>query len=279
VTTAVREAPHHRNLTCYTDFHCRLPECTQRYLAWDQDRRARQAEGTWNNLVDATPVSAHILRLQADGALPSRIAKAAGIPLQSIRDLTGDGWRGRRYRTSPTTAAKILAVTEADATPLYVDPTGTQRRIQALAAAGWPLIHLDRRLGYKRERLRKILDEKVILGATEKLVAATYDELAHKRPERNGVPARYAQQSRKRAAAKKWPTPAYWGQYTDAIDDPHFEPMYGLTRREIVAQDASELMRISGLDRGTAAERLGVSRAYIDHAFRDYPEYAAEVAA
>jgi hypothetical protein len=63
----------------------------------------------------------------------------------------------------------------------------------------------------------------------------------------------------------------------DVIDDPDFEPLYGISRREIVAHDAGEVMRWCGLDRAAAAERLGVSKAYIDHAFADHPEYAFEV--
>ncbi|MEU8829412.1 hypothetical protein [Streptomyces sp900116325] len=280
MTTAIRrEAPHHNTLTCYTDFNCRLPECVARYTDWDRNRRTRQAEGTWNNLVDATPVREHIRRLMDAGVLPSRIAKASGIPLQSIRDLVGDGWRGFRYRTSPATAAKILAVTEADATPLHVDPTGTHRRLQALVAAGWPLTHIDRRLGYKRERMRKILNEKVILGSTEQLIAATYEELRALKPERHGVPKCYAHQARRRAAAKRWAPPSYWDKYPDAIDDQHFEPMYGVSRREIVAQDAHWIMRTTGLDKSATAARLGVDKSYIDHAFRDHPQYAPKAAA
>ncbi|MFB7707966.1 hypothetical protein [Streptomyces sp. NPDC056105] len=279
MTTAVREAPHHRNLTCYTDYSCRRPECVERYTNWDRDRIARHAEGTWNNLVDAEPVRQHLLALEAADVLPNRIAKAAGIPLQTVRDFTSPRTRGRRYRTSPATAEKILAVTAADATPLYVDPTGTHRRLQALVAAGWPLIHIDRRLGYKRERMRKILAEKVVLGSTEKLVAATYEELRSLKPERHGVPKLYVQQAKQRAAARRWAPPSYWDQYPDGIDDPDFEPMYGVTRRQIVAQDANELMRYCGLDRYGAAERLGVHKSYLDHAFREFPEYALETAA
>ncbi|MEU7032683.1 hypothetical protein ABZ958_03230 [Streptomyces sp. NPDC046237] len=47
-------------------------------------------------------------------------------------------------------------------------------------------------------------------------------------------------------------------------------------RRAAIAEDANELMRTSGLDRATAAIRLGVSKAYIDHAFRDHPQYALD---
>lgn len=279
MTTAVREAPHHRNLTCYTDYSCRQPECVERYINWDRDRIARHADGTWDNLVDAAPVRVHLLRLEAAGVLPNRIAKATGIPLQSIRDFTSPRTRNRRYRTSPDTAAKILAVTAEDATPLYVDPTGTHRRIQALLAAGWPLIYIDRRLGYKRERMRKILAEKMVLGSTEQLIAATYDELCDLKPERNGVPKKYARQARRRAADNGWPTPAYWRQYLDAIDDPHFTPEYGKLRAEILAEEAHWLMTVGGLDRDQAAARLGIARFTIDRALREHPQDDMGVAA
>lgn len=279
MTTAVRQAPHHRNLTCYTDYGCRRAECVARYTDWDRERIARHADGTWNNLIDAAPVRQHLLALEAAGVLPNRIAKATGIPLQTIRDFTSPRTRGRRYRTSPATAEKILAITEADATPLYVDPTGTHRRLQALVAIGWPLIHIDRRLGYKRERMRKILAEKLVLGSTEVLIAATYDELRALKPEGHGVPKQYARQAKQRAVAQRWAPPRYWDQYPDGIDDPDFEPLYGVTRRLIIAQDANELIRFSGLDKEGAAERLGVSKSYVEHAFRDHPEYAIEAAA
>jgi hypothetical protein len=271
VTTAVREAPHHRNLTCYTDYSCRRPECVQRYIDWDRDRIAKQAAGTWDNLIDATPVREHILTLQAAGVLPNRIAKASGIPLQSIRDLAGVPWRGRRYRTSPETAAKILSVTAGNTAPLYVDPTGTHRRIQALLAAGWPLISIDRRLGFKRERMRKILAETMILGSTEQLIVTTYEQLAARKPERNGVPKQYARQARQRAAANRWPNPKYWADRMDAIDDPHFTPEYGRTRGEILACDARELFTY-GVTVERAAARLGVSRNHLQQELLRHPE-------
>jgi hypothetical protein len=277
VTTAVREAPHHRNLTCYTDYGCRRPDCVQRYIDWDRDRLTRQAEGTWANLVDATPVRQHLLALEAAGVLPNRIAKATGIPLQTIRDFTSPRTRGRRYRTSPNTAAKILAVTAGDTTPLYVDPTGTHRRIQALVAAGWPMISIDRRLGYKRERMRKILAEKVVLGTTEQLIKATYDELANRKPERHGIPKHHARTARQRATANRWPPPKYWADRMDVIDDPHFEPMYGRTRGELLAADARELIAY-GVPVEVAAARLGVTKNHLYQELLRHPEKLAVAA-
>ncbi|MFJ9740871.1 hypothetical protein [Streptomyces sp. NPDC101166] len=279
MTTAVREAPHHRNLTCYTDYRCRLPECVERYTAWDHDREARQAAGTWDNLVDATPVRRHIERLLAQGYTVHRIAALAGMTAHSIRDFIGNGARGRRYRTNPSVAEKILAVTPGSSTPTFIDPTGAHRRLQALVAAGWPLSTLDRKLGYKAAHFRAILAKQRIHVDTGALIADVYDRFSNRKPGRGGVAPHLVRQARERAAANRWPTPAYWAERMDVIDDPDFEPLYGVTRREIVAQDANELMRFSGLDRAAAAERLGVSKDYVDHALRDHPEYSLETAA
>ncbi|MGX1220399.1 hypothetical protein [Streptomyces ambofaciens] len=279
MTTAVRQAPHHRTLTCYTDYKCRRPECVERYLGWDHDRASRQAAGTWDNLVDAAPVRQHIQHLIAQGYTVHRIATLAGMLPHSIRDFIGNGVRGRRYRTTPSTVETILAITPDSATPTFINPTGTHRRLQALAAAGWPLSNLDRRVGYKANHFRKILTEQRIHVSTSTLVTDVYETYQGRRPERNGVAKHLARQARERAAANRWPAPTYWADRMDVIDDPDFEPEYGVTKRELIAQDAHWVMTTSGLDRASAAARLGVSKAYIDHAFRDHPQYAVEVAA
>lgn len=279
MTTADRQPPHHNTLTCYTDYRCRRPDCVQRYTAWDHDRAARQADGTWDNLVDAAPVRQHIQHLIAQGYTVHRIAAIAGMPAHSIRDFIGNGTRGRRYRTNPATLNKILAITPDSTAPTYIDPTGTRRRLQALVAAGWPLSLVDRRLGYKAGHLRKILTEQRVHVRTSKLVADVYETYQGRKPRRSGVAKHLVRQARARAAANRWPDPAYWADRMDVIDDPHFEPLYGVTRRLIVAQDANELMRYSGLDKAATAARLGVDKSYIEHAFRDHPEYAVEVAA
>ena len=279
MTTAVREAPHHDTLTCYTDYRCRRPACVERYLAWEHDRAARQADGTWDNLVDATPVRQHIQRLITQGYTVHRIAAIAGLPAHSIRDFIGNGVRGRRYRTHPATVEKILAITPASATPTYIDPTGAHRRLQALVAAGWPLSLVDRQIGYKAAHFRKILTEQRIHVDTSALVTAVYEQFRGRKPERNGVAKHLAKQARTRAAANRWPDPDYWAERMDVINDPDFTPLYGVTRREIVAQDAHWLMTTNGLNREAAAERLGVSKAYIDHALRDHPQTETALAA
>ena len=279
MTTAVREAPHHNTLTCYTDYRCRRPECVERYLAWEHDRAARQADGTWDNLVDATPVRQHIQHLIAQGYTVHRIATIAGMLPHSIRDFIGNGVRGRRYRTTPATVEKILAITPDSTAPTFINPTGTHRRLQALVAAGWPLGIIDRRIGYKAAHFRKILTEQRVHVSTSLLVTDVYETYQGRKPERNGVAKHLARQARARAAANRWPNPSYWADRMDVIDDPDFVPEYGIGKRQIIAQEAHWIMRHGGLDRATAAQRLGVDKSYLDHAFRDHPEYDLGAAA
>jgi hypothetical protein len=276
-----RHPPHHNTLTCYTKYGCRLPECVERMRQWARSRDRAVRAGTWQPLVDASPAREHLARLMAAGVTQHAIADALGVPHQSIADFTHHRGtrRGLRHRTDPEFAAKILAITPDSINVGRVDATGAQRRIRALVAAGWPLVRIGAQFGMHEDRPDQILREKRIYAATRAQVNDGYARLHRLRPERHGVPKDRARLARERAAANRWPDPKYWASRMDVIDDPDFEPLYGVTKREIVAQDANELMRFSGLDRAAAAERLGVSKAYIDHAFRDHPQYAVEVAA
>jgi hypothetical protein len=281
--TGRRDAPHHNTLTCYTNYRCRRPECVQRKREWHRMRDQARSAGTWQPFVDAEPVRQHLRKLLAAGFTQDRIAALSGVNHQTIADFTHHtrkiGRRALRYQTSRTTAEKLLAVSLTDHSPVHVDPTSSRRRLQALVAIGWPLVHIDRQLGLPRGRSDRTFRCNLIRIETKLTLAEGYEHLRHLTPERNGVPARHAKSARARAAAKRWPKPEYWDQYADVIDDPHFEPLYGVSRREIVAQDASWVMRTTGVDKATAAARLGVSKAYVEHALRDHPEYAVEVAA
>lgn len=281
-TTDRREAPHHNNLTCYVDYRCRRPECVDRYNIRNSARLRAQRNGTWQVFIDAEPVRQHILQLAAAGVGPGPIAITSGVPIQSVLDFIRPHRakrRGRKQRTTPEMAGKILAVTTANRIAGRVDATGTRRRIQALVAIGWPQKAIARHAGLSTENVGDLTRRTQVFASTANSIATTYDKLRNLKPERHGIDKGQAKRARNWAARNRWPTVAYWADRMDVIEDPYFEPMFGVTRREIVAQDANELMRISGLDRATAAQRLGVSKAYIDHAFRDHPEYAVEVAA
>lgn len=234
--------------------------------------------------VDAEPVRQHIRRLHAAGFTDRRIAALSGVATETVIGFTrpinrASNRRGVKRTCHPAIASRILAVQVEDSTPGLVDAIGARRRLQALIARGWPIEHVARHAGIGGTHLRLLVQRPRIYGRTAQAVSDTYRQLAGLRPERNGVSKGEATKARRRAAANRWPDPKYWADRMDVIDDPDFQPLYGVTKREIVAQDASELIRWSGLTRETAAERLGVSKSYVEHAFREHPQYAVEVAA
>jgi predicted transcriptional regulator len=274
VSTAIREAPHHRNTVCVKLYGCQLPDCRTRF---NERRRAIKA-GTQQPdriLIDAADVREHIQALQELGMSLTGIARLAGVwhpTVCAFVHAQPSKRRGRRQQTTPETAAKILSVQ-----PLTV--IGALRRIQALAHLGWPVSHVARHAGISPRRAWELRPHSVIsVGLAERLAVA-YEELCGTAAEEHGVETWKTNRSRQRAKGNRWPDPKYWADRMDVIDDPDFEPMYGITRRQIIAQDASELIRYAGLDRAAAAERLGVSKSYVEHAFRDHPQYAVAVAA
>ena len=270
--TLTREAPNHDTLTCYINYRCRLPECVARYNAHENERRRAQKAGTWNRLVDAEPVRQHIRTLQTAGIGLYTLSIAANVLPQTIYDLVRPQPSreiGHRYRVTRELAEKILAVTPDNVTAYYVDPTGTIRRAQTLVAAGWPQRVIERHAGLAAGYLTWLFRTRATITApAAKAIADTYNTLRTMRPTRHGVSKGHAKAARARATANHWPTAKYWDQHPDLIDDPNFTPQ--LTRIEQVAEDARWLLSL-GNNRNEVAERLGVSRDYIDRALNEVP--------
>ncbi|MHB9857677.1 hypothetical protein [Streptomyces sp. YIM S03343] len=273
----LRQAPHHDTLTCYTDYRCRRPECVDRYNERNKERlRARKA-GTYNALVDATRARQHIRRLQQADMSAEAIACAAGISVHSVLDILRPHptkRRARRRRITPGVEAKILSVRAGGHVSGRINSTGTVRRVQALVARGWPVSHIARRAGLSSQNAHDILNRPRVYVTTARAIAAVYDRLRTKRPEKHGVSKTHVVVARNRAARAGWPPPAYWDRQPGAIDDPEFVPEYSKTRLEIVAEDVRWLMA-SGLDRAAAARQLGKDKSYIDRALAAYPEAVA----
>ncbi|MEU0831250.1 hypothetical protein [Streptomyces sp. NPDC005969] len=261
-----REAPHHNKLTCYVDYHCRRPECVDRYTQQNRARRLAHANGTWNKFIDAEPVRQHLLTLHAAGITIYRVAALTGMEYANVRIYTQHGYKNsepRRRRITPEVAARILALNINEITPAKIDATGLRRRIQALAAIGWPTEHVASRAGLSPRHISTLIQQPMVLASTAQAITAAYDDLRHRSARRNGVSKNVANRTRNRAAAKRWPPPKYWDE-TGAIDDPHFIPEYKVTQAEILAEDARWLINVGGLNRTQVAERLGKDRSYID---------------
>jgi hypothetical protein len=97
---------------------------------------------------------------------------------------------------------------------LRTSATPTRRRLQALAAIGWPWAELNERLGYgpRTQRISGLLVAEHVHVDMERRVAALYEELhMTKGP---------SSMTRQRAVKKGWAPPMAW----DNIGDPWCRP-------------------------------------------------------
>ena len=260
--------PPHGSLSRYRFHGCRCELCANESASYLRNRRLAIAAGTWQPYADAEPVRQHILRLHEAGFTNNRIAELAGLTsvwtVQTF--LTPRGRRPRKHRSSHETAARILAIQPEDATPGMVDSTGTRRRIQALIAAGWPLASVARTAGHHTSNMAGILRRPLIRRTTAADFAAAYEALSCRAPARAGVTKQAMARSRNRAAVHKWPPPRYWVKFPDAIDDPHFTPEYGMTKPQLLAEEAVWMVTVAGVPRTEAAARLGLTFGEADDA-------------
>jgi hypothetical protein len=214
---------------------CRCGPCTTANRE-DAARRDRlKLYGRWNGLVDAAPARAHLAELSAQGIGWKRAALLAGLSTGAVSKLLygGPGCRAPSKRVRPETEAAILAVRprrEDLAPSALVDATGTRRRLQALAAAGWPLARLAARLGWERGNLGAVMRQRKVTAVTAARVRELYDELwdqpcpAADAREREGIRRAVAH-----ARRVGWAPPMAWDD--EAMDDPRGRPK-GLRRGE-----------------------------------------------
>jgi hypothetical protein len=168
-------------------------------------RRARGIPG----YTEAPTVAAHVQGLLAAGWTRQQIAAAAEVNARTLYGLL----HRERPGIQQTTAARILALRPRDA-PGLVCAAGTTRRLQALAAAGWPVTWTARRIGVPGPTLRELANggHARVDPAVANAVAAVFRTHAM-RP----GPSTYA---RTVAARNGWAGALAW----DDIDNPHDMP-------------------------------------------------------
>lgn len=273
MTTAVREAPHHRNLTCVKEYGCRRPACLERSADYDRTRNRLVAYGRWQPLTDAEPVRQHIRMLSSYGIGWQRLCRLAGVPNGSVsRVLYGAPHEGRSpsKRVRHTTASKILAVRptlDRVAPGARVDATGTRRRLQALVANGWPQMRLGQELGIAHHRMIWGQIRKDAVSAdTARRVRDLYDQLWNVDPAARGVAPRYVSQAKRIATANGWVPPGAWDD--DYIDSPAAVPDLGeeVSAYAALSEDALWLIGEQGYTREQAAHRLGITTRHLERA-------------
>lgn len=194
-------------------------------------RRARVAglvDGTWEPQAPTPQLRErgreHLRSLLAvKGVTLKRISVVAGVNLSTIGRVVSDMPRGGMSVVSieallGVTAQACLALIDRSTTP--VDPTGTARRLQALAVDGWsaqmlsPLIGLDcSTIRYHRSRGFA----EITVGVRERY-RDLYDKIQSQADPRGG-----SWRARRNAEEHGWLGPERWAD--EEIDDPDAQPL------------------------------------------------------
>jgi len=237
--------------------------------------------------VNHTPTAKHATYLRRTGVratvTPDRAAhhihtlRTAGLRDQQISTITGVS-ATTLYRIAKrhgpitrATEARILAApipaSQHTTSTASIPATGTRRRLQALATAGYPTAWIALRIGIDRRNLTALLhghDQRTTLRTAHR-VTRLY--LAHwdSRAEDHGVSPLAAARARRIAAANGWMPAAAW----DDIDDPNAVPHLGgdVSRLVAVVEDTAELAA-EGLSREGIAARLGIQWDAVRQAHR-----------
>ncbi|MFJ3950235.1 hypothetical protein ACIPXV_09220 [Streptomyces libani] len=272
MTTAVREAPHHRNLTCVKDYRCKRPECVARSYAYDRRRYRMQGYGTWQPLVDATPARQHIDALRGTGHSLPDIQCLARVSAATLARILYDGVNKRSERVRAEVSDRILSIPLAPA-PIkpssIIDATGTRRRLQALVAMGWTLTAIGPHLGFHPRRLTDLLHGERVLASTARRIADGYRIVQTWDPKAHGVSEVSIAKSRKLAARAGWHGPFAWD---DNIDDPSAMPeettpyeSTGKYERDPDRKREIEHLYLLGESVPSIAKQLGGSEKYIEN--------------
>lgn len=173
-------------------------------------------------LVDAAPVRAHVLWLQA-----------SGIGIQRLIDIApvGEGvLNGLMYKPSKyiqdANARALLAVQpgmDSLAPGARIPGVGTRRRLQALAAIGWPSSVIAERVDRTRGHIAAIRSAEMVTVRVAKEIAQLYQRMYYVRPQPATTDERIAVTHTLRWSARMlWVPPVAWTEAT--IDDPTARP-------------------------------------------------------
>jgi hypothetical protein len=213
------------------------------------------------------PVRRHVRQLHNKHQMTYRqIARLAHVGVGTIRCIAAaPGCRAVRH-VMPSTAAALLAVTprrggRAD----RIDATGSQRRLQALTAIGWPDRALAAHLGLAPQRIQQFLHQGDITPTSAARIRRLYDTLSM-----TPYAGKYASRARNKACRLGWASPLAWPD--DTIDDPVAKPVLdaaGVTRYD----HAKVVLALAGMlpyDQLSHAEGEKVIRRLNANGLNDY---------
>lgn len=243
---------------------CRRPNCTN--VAWGkQGLCAKHYRVARRGYRPAEPVRTHLEVLLSRGWGFRELADETGLTAPCLHLIIS----GEHEHVRVHTWDAIMAVPVPDRVVSkggLVDATGTRRRIQGLAAIGWPQTRVADRAGISRGNLSNILKQRMVHAKAAAAIADVYDELS-------GTPGPN-QKVRDRAARLGWVSPFAWDEGT--IDDPAATPNVGTTRQVSFIERYREVRYHVGLSNPEViAKALGITPESLK---RQIERYRQEIA-
>lgn len=267
---------------------------------WARQRRRLMAYGQWDPFMPAEPVRAHLQALAAVGMPRKGVEQALGLQPNALRHVTsgtyGYGPGKKVTREIGQAVLDFWPKLEDFPDSATVDPTGTRRRVEALAVVGWSRAELAKRAERPYCSFKNSLRFERTSVPVAKLVVRLYDELWNQRPEDHGIRPWVAERCRRQARAAGFHGPLAWDD--GLIDNPSALPQTdaqvsllaqgeNLAARfllgESVILDAAarrevllHLMEWADLTVEQVAERLEMTEAAVSRAWERAKEKARE---
>lgn len=207
---------------------CRCYACGFAASQYREAVEHARRRGTWQPWTDAAPVRAHIERLRSCGMGVRVIASVAGVRRQRLQAiLSGRPERGTgpQKQVRPALAAAVLAVEptlDNLGAKAVISSLGTTRRLQALVAQGWPMMHLAHQLGWAPGNFSVLMKQPTVIVATARLVRDAYAQLWNADPAEYGATQVGITRAKQYARRAEWAPTGAWDEET--IDDPAARP-------------------------------------------------------
>ena len=262
--------PTHGTLTTYVNHPCRCTPCAAASAEYARTRTRLRAYGLLEDLVDVETVARHLAWLSSQGVGRARTAELAGVGESTIARILRPGAVSRGV--TPRVARAILAVTPNLDTAFdhaLVDATGTRRRLEALARAGWSLKAIEAQLALVR--LDRVLRRDLVTARVARSIRAFYDSHWSSPPPAHTASARaHLDKTRARAERNGWLPALAWDE--DTIDDPTVTAPTDAVRTPTVStrihlEDVVEMVSL-GASWAELETRTGACRNSIEVALR-----------
>jgi transcriptional regulator with XRE-family HTH domain len=248
---------------------CPCRKCKAAKNAYQRQVYRLRGYGQWQPYVDVGPTIKHVETLRNAGISIMQIAEQSGLHNNHIRRIAS----GKTKQVRPETEAAILGLTVEGMRRKLLPSTGSARRLQALLAVGWPLVHVAPYIGMNPVGVDRILHQSFVLPATADAIASVYEQLKDQKPEDHGISLMGAQKSRRLAERRGWRDPVWW-EDMGHIDDPEFDPATADRPLDFFEQAelrAEEILHLAsyGLAPEEIADRLGMSAQYVTSRLRE----------